>query len=395
MKLLILNQYFLPDQAATAQLLGQLAAHLTQNHEVHVVCGTPTYDPDPTLKPHPKIVVHRVPLFGQNRSSLFFRLLNYVLFLGGAFWKTFSLPKYDVIMAWSDPPIIGVVAGWLRKFKGSKFLFVSQDVYPEIAIAAGRMNNWLSLSILKKASAFILRSADHVVVVGHDMRERLIQKGVPGNRLSVIPNWQDLESLRPGLGADFRKSHGIAEEDLLIMHSGNIGVSQDFDTLLEAADQTKEEEHIRFLIIGNGNRKEYLKQEIQKRNLHNIRLLPYQPKGMLAESLGSADLHYVSLLPAFDGYIVPSKIYGVLAVGRPVLVNMSESNDVAKIVQEAGCGMVCGPHVNRLVDFLRDAVHKRDELKRLGENGRTWIEQNGGHEHAFESYETVLKEISS
>jgi colanic acid biosynthesis glycosyl transferase WcaI len=391
--LLILNQYFPPDQAATGQLLGQLAQGLAKDLKVTVICGTPTYAPDSNVAPF-SFQVRRVPLLPGSRKFLPLRILNYLFFLIGSFFLAVTTPRHDFVMCWTDPPLIGLIGAFLRWTKGSRFIFVSQDVYPEIARAAGKMSDPFSIALLTLASRIILKAADKVVAVGHDMKEVLLGKGVEFDRVVVIRNWQDLDVLKPEAKIPFRRENGISETDFVVMHSGNIGVSQDFETLLSVAEKLRGEP-VTFVIIGDGARQEKLSRMIHFQKLANVKMFPYQPGPKLAQALSAADLHYVSLKKEFLGLIVPSKLFGIMAVARPVLCNVPKGSDVETIVKEADCGILASANPENLRAALEEARSGPEHLVRFGRNGRRWIEENGGRSRAVQAYMEAIARSTS
>jgi len=394
MNILIINQYFPPDRSATSLLLGQLATTLAHENNVTVVCGSPTYDPETNSATNTKIQeIFRIRLFGGSRSNLAARLINYILFIVGAMIRVLILPRPDVVICWTDPPIVGLLGVLIKFTEQARFLFVSQDVYPEIASAVGKMNHPWILSLLQRISKIILSSADSVVAVGEDMQKQLFAKGCPAHKVHVIPNWQDLNRLQPKERITFRQNHGIPESAFIIMHSGNIGFSQDFETLLGAAENTRDEQEILYLVVGNGTRRQEIIETITKKKLSNVRLLPYQPTNLLAASLSSADVHYVSLRAALTGYVVPSKIYGILAVARPVIANVQESSEIARIVQESKCGMLCPPDPNMLAKKILHAKQNRAELVRMGQAGRAWIEDQHSQHDSLSAYVRLLEKL--
>lgn len=393
-RVLILNQYFPPDRAATGLLLGQLAEDLSGEFEVTVVCGTPTYDPEPeTPIDLSRLSVHQIPLLSFSRKNLLVRLLNYLTFLLGAGLRALTLPRSDIVVCWTDPPVVGLLGAFVARVQNSKFLFVSQDVYPEIALAIGRMNGPIAVSILRWTSKIILRAADRVVVLGEDMKDRLIEKGCPRSKLEVIANWQDLGRLRPADGSTFRHEQKISDDTFIVMHSGNIGFSQDLDTLLQAADLTKGDSSVLYAIVGDGGNKEVLIRKAEAKDLKNVRFFPYQSSAQLADSLSAANVHYVSLLSALTGLIVPSKIYGILAAGRAVIANVSDRCEVARIVLEAKCGVRCNADPTALADSIRALKMDRPRTTQLGQNGRRWIEAKGGRTYAAARYVKLLDEL--
>lgn len=394
MKVLIINQYYPPDRAATAILLGQLVEDLAKHHKVTVICGMPTYAPEEQSPSTPSLEkIIRIPLFKVSRANFLIRLFNYLLYLLGAGIRAITLPRFDVVICWTDPPIIGLLGALLKHLKSSKFIFVSQDVYPEVAQAVGKMNNFASIWLLQRISQIILKSSAVVIAVGRDMKEKLLKKGVPIDRIQVIPNWQDLDHLKPSSGLGFREVQRIDPDLFVVMHSGNIGLSQDFDTLLKTAHLIRDQKNILFMLIGDGARKNNVLQKIEELNLTNVRWVPYQPKSTLDQSLSAGNLHYVSLLPPLTGYIVPSKVYGILAVGRPILANVSPESEIAHVVRDSKSGVISKPDPKNLSQLILDLSQNPARIEEMGKRGRTWVEMQGGRKKAISSYLSLIKSL--
>jgi glycosyltransferase involved in cell wall biosynthesis len=190
----------------------------------------------------------------------------------------------------------------------------------------------------------LVREADAIVALGDRMKRRLVEeKGAPADRVHVIHNWADCDAIAPGAKDNaFARAHGLVDK-FVVMHSGNVGMSQNLDVAIEAAARLQSRDRITFLIVGDGAKRESLERAARDRQLTNIRFLPYQPKAMLHESFAAADAFLVSLKPGIEGYIVPSKLYGILAAGRPYIAAVDPSCEVATIARQYGCGLLAAP----------------------------------------------------
>jgi glycosyltransferase involved in cell wall biosynthesis len=319
--------------------------------------------------------------------------VNYLLYLIGALVRSVFLPTPNVIMVWSDPPIIGLVAVCMKYLKGSKIIFVPQDVYPEVAIAAGKMNNIFFVVLLRFLTGSILRASDRIIAVGQCLQKRLYGKGCLADQVSYIPNWQDIKDLAPKSGAAMRSRHAISKDAFVVMHSGNIGYSQNFDLLLEVARLLKGQPRIQFVIAGDGSRMKELKAIKEKNHLSNVLFLPYQLSSELAESLSMADIHYVSLLPKFTGYIVPSKIYGILAVGRATIANVDPNSEVALTIEESKSGVLVPPDAEAMKSELLSLSNDPGKVRTLGNNGHTWIQKNRNRDLAVSAYKRTFHDV--
>jgi glycosyltransferase involved in cell wall biosynthesis len=176
------------------------------------------------------------------------------------------------------------------------------------------------------------------------MRRRLIEeKGADPARVHVIHNWADCDAIVPGPKDNpFSREHGLADR-FVLMHSGNVGLSQNLDVLIEAADRLRSRERLTIAIVGDGSKRASLEAMVASRGLTNVRFLPYQPKALLHDSFATADAFLVALKSGIEGFIVPSKVYGILAAGRPYVAATDPSSEAAQIARESGCGLVAAP----------------------------------------------------
>src|SRR5438105_4902743 len=238
------------------------------------------------------------------------RLSNYASYLVASALRAATVTRPDVVLAWTDPPLIGGIASAIARLRRVPLVLGVQDVFPEIAEQLQVLNNAAAVRVLRIASTVALRHAKTVVSLGRDMNRRLVERGVAENKLTIVTNWADGELIKPLNGpSKFREQLGL-EDQFVVMHSGNVGLSQDFGNILEAATLLAQYSDIKLVIAGDGAASSRVASEIKRLGLPNVRLVGYQPKAELADSLGAADIHLVSLRPGLAGYIVPSKIYG-------------------------------------------------------------------------------------
>jgi len=197
---------------------------------------------------------------------------------------------------------------------------------------------------LDRVNRYLLRHADAIVALGDRMRRRLVEeKGADPSRVHVIHNWADCEAIVPGPRDNaFARAHGLVDR-FVVMHSGNVGLSQNLEVLIEAADRLRSKEQLTIAIVGDGSRRRALEAVVAARGLGNVRFFPYQPKALLHESFAAADAFVVSLKSGLEGFIVPSKVYGILAAGRPYIAATDPSAEPAAIARDGGCGLVAAP----------------------------------------------------
>jgi glycosyltransferase involved in cell wall biosynthesis len=276
-------------------------------------------------------------------------------------------------VAETDPPLLGVLAAVLKRVRGCRFLYYCQDLYPDVAEATGGVANPLLLGILRRANRWAYARADGIVVLGQDMRARLLAKGVAPDRVTVVPNWADVDRIRPLACNRFRARFG---DKFVVMYSGNLGWSQDLELVLRAGERLRSDERVHFVLIGEGAKKESLRELAREAGLTNVEFLPYQPKELLAESLGAADIHLVPLRRGLAGCLVPSKVYSVLAAGRAFLAIMEEEAEVALLARQRGVGIVVPPDdVEALVVAVRWCMDNPRELAEMGRRGRRLAEE--------------------
>ena len=228
------------------------------------------------------------------------------------------------------------------------------------------------------------------------MRERLEAKGAPPQRVRVIENWIDTGRITPQPRINpWSREHGY-DAGFLVMHSGNVGHAQDVATLVRAATFLRDLDDLRIVVIGAGAMHASVIALAERLETTNVTFLPYQPRAVLSDSLSGADLHYLGLTKGLSGFVVPSRAYGVLAAGRPLLVSADEECETVRIVRTAGCGVVVPPGRPELVaGAIRDAYEGRLDLEAMGASGRRYVEDEADRDVAIARYREVLAELVS
>jgi len=272
------------------------------------------------------------------------RATNYLTYAASAMLAALDVGRPDVVVSLTDPPIIGLVARWAARRTGARFVFVCEDIFPEVAGLLEDFHHPAVDRLLDRTNRYLLRDADAIVALGDRMRQRLVdEKGADPDRVQVIHNWADCDAIRPGAKDNaFSRAHGLADR-FVVMHSGNIGLSQNLEVLIEAAERLRAKERLVVAIVGEGARRAPLERAAAERGLANIRFFPYQPKALLHESFATADAFLISLKPGLEGYIVPSKLYGILAAGRPYVAAVDPSCEVAQLAAAHHCGVAATP----------------------------------------------------
>ena len=399
------NRSYYPDFGATGQLLTELCEDLVArfDYEVTVVAGMPTaaetaiapvswYAP---VRREERNGVRILRAWSTSKPTRRFsgRVSNYLSYFCSATLASLRLGRPDVIVSLTDPPIVSLTAIAAAKMTGARFVFLCQDVFPEVARLLEDFQNDKVEALLTKIGRFTVKRADRIIALGDTMTRRLIEtKNADPRKIRVIHNWADSAAIQPGSKNNaFAREHGLVDK-FVVMHSGNVGMSQNVDALLEVAAQVVDLPDVVIAIVGEGARKSFLQQEVGRRKLTNVRFFPYQPKARLSDSFATADVFVVSLKSGLAGFIVPSKVYGVLVAGRPYIAAIEADSEVAQIAREHDCGIVVEPgNREQIVTAIR-ALHDNAAYRtRLGANARQ-AALRFDRPRAVEAYRDVLEE---
>jgi glycosyltransferase involved in cell wall biosynthesis len=361
-----------------------------------VVTGALHSEPDvPARERRNGVEILRVRSTAYDRSQLGPRALNYVSYLVASAAEAMRSPRPDIVVCMTDPPVLGNVAYAVARRFRAPLVVISQDVFPEIAVELGRLRNPLAVSVLRRLISGYLKRADRVVAIGDVMAQRLEAKGAAARSITVIPNWIDTNELTPRPKVNPWSTRRRLNDRFVAMHSGNVGHAQDLDSLIRAATFLRDLPDFRAVIIGRGARHAELTALAHTLDVEDaVEFLPYQLREDLPWSLSSADVHVVGLAPGLAGYVVPSRFYGVLAAGRPVIAATDDESETARIVREVGCGIVVPPgRPELLAEALRDARDGKHDLEAMGRAGREWVVGEADTRVAVERYRTLLHEV--
>ena len=402
-RLIVLNRYFFPDHSATSQLLSDLMFHFSAiGTDVHVITSRQLYNDPGRQLPVEEIVsgvsIHRVSTTKFGRSGLAGRAVDYFSFYASArrLLRTLLEPG-DILIAMTDPPLISVIAMRAAQLQGAHLVNWLQDIYPEVAIELGvtflKGPLAAGISYLRDRS---LKSAVVNVVVGQTMVEKLTARGISSSCVTAIPNWADDDEIVPIAHADnpLRREWGL-DDKFVVGYSGNLGRAHEFDTALAAGERLRQDPRIVFLFLGGGHRMDELARIVKMRNLEaTFRFLPYQDRALLKYSLCVPDVHWISLRPALEGLIVPSKFYGIAAAGRPMIAITARDGEIARLVQEHNCGLVIEPgQGDTLAAALAQLSTDAPSLDAMGVRARAMLDARFARQRAFARWSDVLDRI--
>lgn len=420
-KLLIYAHYYAPDVASTGQILKELAEGMLDVFDITVICVVPSYGGkiDPEYRRNrfyyeeingAHVIRVRVPEF--DKTNKLSRIRNIAAYAVRAALATFQVKNVDYVFSISQPPILGGLLGvWGKLTRRARFIYNIQDFNPEQVIAVNYTRNPLILKTAMALDKFSCRRADKVIVVGRDMvdtlKRRFQQNKLP--RYAFINNWVDEKELYP-LPADdpqvaaFRRKYGL-ENKYVIMYSGNLGLYYDLENLIRVIKEfrkgrtmdgrvedgplTADGREVVFTFVGAGSMKRRLEKYKEKHHIDNVIFIPYQKKEELIYSLNAADVHWCVSAKGIKGVSVPSKLYGCLAVQKPVIGVMEPGAEARLIMEEVGCGYVCDPgdyeHVARHVRWFIEHAGS-EEVTEMGRRGREYLVKNLTRDVSVEKY---------
>ena len=409
-RVLLLNRFFFPDQSPTSELLSDLAFALGEvGYQVTVIASRLRYDDRTAKLPSRDVLgnveIRRVWSFRSRADTLIGRALEYLSFylsVGLGLWR--AARRGDIIVAKTDPPLLSIVAAPIARLKGARLINWLQDLFPEVAEqlgvagAAGRP----AFHLLRRLRNRSLRSALMNVVPGNSMAKTLKREGVNSGRIRVIPNWTDGSVITPIAAADnpLRQEWGLGRQ-VVVAYAGNFGRAHDFDTIIEAINLHQDRcrsappnnlvHQIVFLLVGGGPQRKQLEDVIAARKLENVRLYPYQPRERLAALLGTADIHLVSLKPELEGFLLPSKFYGIAAAARPTIFVGSRQGEIAKIIEEVHCGATIEPGDSAgLLSCILELAADRQGLATMGARARLAFEAQWEKRHSIARWQEII-----
>ncbi len=378
-RVLLVNQYFWPDIAATAQLLSDLAEDLAATGaEVRAVAGRGSYAgngaaPLPPRERWQGIEIVRPWSTRLGRGNGVARMGDALSFLASAAGVVLFGPRADVVVCLSTPPMVGLL-GLLASLRGARFVYKVEDLYPDIAVALGKLrhSSWMGV-MLSRVSSVVLKRADLCIALDDDLASSLRRRGA--RRIDVIPNWADGAAIRPDDegGEQLRRDLGLADR-FVVLYSGNHGLAHRFDAVLEAAERLAgREQEIGFLFVGDGPRRKEVVRAAAR--LSNFRLLPYQPRERLGALYAAGDLHLVSLRDEVSGLMVPSKYAAALAAGRPVLLVGGAETGLRREIEREAVGWCCHHDAEELERAVREAARRPAEARNRGRRGRALFDR--------------------
>jgi glycosyltransferase involved in cell wall biosynthesis len=399
----VLTEYFNPGGAGgTPTVIPELCRHIAAHYpwcRLEVLTSRNVYRGDgrrlAAREEWEGIPVRRMATPASNRRSTAWRLACGLAFAAAATWRLLVGPRYDLVFVGTNPPPGVAAACLLRRLRGVPYVYLIHDLFPDIAISTGAIG--ADGRVAKVSRAFQrrwLNRAAQVVVIGRCMRSHIVQTyGVPLERVKVIPNWADAEAIRPGPRDNaFRRENGLG--GFVALYAGNLGLYQDLDTMLDAAKMLMSAGcNATLVLAGNGAREEHIRERVRTEGLSNVRVLALIPADRYPMAVAAADVCIVTLHPKSFGLGVPSKFYGLLAAGRPVIAMVPEGSEVAKVVEEEMCGIRVDPgDAEGLANAIARLQSCPAEAEEMGGRGRSALERRFTLDAAASEYVRTLEQ---
>ena len=372
-RVLLLNLYYPPDTSATAKMANTVVDALAAKHDVVVLCGRPSYDPSERRawrfyqsEKSRNIRVIRVGSTAYPRVQMKKRLLNYLSYVALAVPGSLFISS-DVVLAMTDPPFEGIVGAIVALLKGKPYVYNIRDLYPDMAVGGSIVKPGLLAQIWERLHRWALRHATTVMVLGEDMRNRILAKGVNPERLAIV---RDGAETRPTAvvpaAADGQVVNAIRGQfKFVLLHAGNLGFYGAWNTLLEGARRLADQ-GVGLVFVGEGAQKENLQRA--SASIPNVRFLPFFPPSKIPSVLAAADAHVITVKRGLEGVVVPSKMYGILVAGKPILAVAPPECDVVSIGNRYGFAISADPDdPAQLAERVSELVGNPKLLGRMGE----------------------------
>ena len=405
MHILLLSTVFPPDIRSASQIMYELSETLVKHgYKVTVITAIPEGYESPKFKEHfyhtenkngvEIIRVSTIPIH-KIKAPAVIRGIGQILNALAYFVIGFRLKKVDVSIAYSPPLGLGITGYLLRKTRGIPHILNVQDLVPQYAIDLGILKNKLLIRFLKILEHFVYRGSQYITVHSSSNKEYIIGEGQNEEKVYVIPNWVDIDAIKPSEKQNnYRKEYQL-EDKFVVIFAGILGFAQDLDTVVDSCLYLKEYKNIVILIVGEGVEKERLIKKTENLALDNIRFLPFVSKEKYPEVVAASDVCLATLQETLKCPVIPSKILGYMSAGRPVITALPLEGDAPKVIQDAKCGMCVPPgEPKKLADAIIEMYKDKAKCDQWGANGRKYIEDFHDREKCVSLYEEIFSLIT-
>ena len=408
MRLLVITPHFEPDTAPTGIIVASLVEQWAeQGHQIEVVTSLPWYEKH-QVESHWKgklfrreekesIIITRLHPFPQDKNKLLRRLTSFLAFsFLAAIVSLLKRGPFDAVVAISPPLTLGNVGKVAALRHKCKVVLNLQDIFPDIAVALGKIKSRFSIRLLEKYEKLTYSGSDALTVLSKDLEENVnkkIDRIKVSPRIEVIPNFLISSSIKPqSRFTNYREEHQLGEK-LVVMYAGNLGNSQSFDLITSAARKHSREDDIVYVINGGGVMSDQLKQ--QAKQLENLLIIDYQPIERLSEVLATADIHLLPLRAGLGDMSVPSKIYSIFASGRPVIASVDPGTEIPRIITESEGGIAIPPDdFDSFIHVLEGLIENFELREEMGKKARVWLENCYSSKTIADSYIGLIERLN-
>jgi colanic acid biosynthesis glycosyl transferase WcaI len=379
MRILLLNLYYPPDTSATAKMAETVGNALARENEVTILCGRPSYDPAERrawqlfrTEETKNVRIVRVGSTDFPRFKMKKRVLNYLTYTALVIPRAL-FTTCDAVLAMTDPPFEGIIGAFVALLKGKRYFYNIRDMYPDMAVGGSIVAPGLLARIWEKLHRWALRRATKVIVLGEDMRNRIVAKGVRADRVEIVRDGTEI------LSANARQTQ-VAQLDqevirtirgdfrFVLLHAGNIGFYGAWETLIAAAKQLHDD-GIGFVFVGEGAQRAQL--ESAANGVSNVRFLPFFPDNKIPSVLAAADAHVITIKRGLEGVVVPSKMYGILAAGKPIVAVAPRETDAVVLGEKLGFSVGADPdYPDQVAKVIRKLAADPARMTVMGQAAR-------------------------
>lgn len=398
-KIIILCQYFYPEYISSAELPYQTATDLSKNDiDVKVLCGYPYeyLNANKEIKTKEKLnenfYINRIKYSKFKKSFFLGRLLNYFSFTFFSLMNIRSFKDRDICIVYSNPPIVTIVPFLAKKVYGTKIIFVSYDVYPEIAVTTNTLSkDSIIFKLMTLINKVVFPEFDKIIALSSEMKDFLMHsRNIPPEKIEIISNWEDETKWnRPP-----DEFYGNPKKDFIISYFGNMGIAQDMETIKKAISALSHKKNIKFMLVGHGNKKEDLREYFHRNNIFNVSVLDFLHNQELETKMSESDVFLVSLEKDIKGLAVPSKTYSYLAMGKPVIAIMHPEMEIALELEKSKSGFsVTNFDVDTLTRYIELLEADKDLYSRMAHNSYSLYKRKYTRNIGTNKYKKIIEEL--
>lgn len=401
-KIWVVTELYYPEETSTGYFLTKIAEGLSGHYPVSVLCVPPTYSERgarvPTRERYNGVDIRRCKATAFSKNITILRLINILSISLSIFTNLiFHIKRQDVVLVVTNPPTLPFLTALACRLRGSKYLLLVHDVYPEALVAAGmireyglvaKLGRWLTRELYSKSN--------RIIVLGRDMKQLVLKKMSNRNaeRIAIIPNWADTEFItpRPKTRNTFLINLGL-QDKFIVQYSGNMGRTHGLETIVETASLLRSQTNVHFLLCGSGAKMPWLQAVVAKEKLQNMTILPRQPRSELNDLLNAADVSIIALIPGMVGVSVPSRMYNILAAGKPIIAITELNSELALVIQEEKVGWIVPPgQCDVLAQIILTVRTNLEDLRIKGEKARAVAEKKYTLDRVISAYNSLINE---